>query len=233
MVSKKPQSSKSSFAVIKDILSMGTVDIPEKFKGTGAPGNTLEYLLDIEQNNIDAPDLKDWEVKFHGGKSLITLFHKDPEPEGIVDKMVNTFGWDDKHGNISFRHTIKKQSKRGFTIMNTTKRIEITNDKGKDSIPYWEYNTILNSVGRKLSRLIVVHGIVSPNKRQVTYKSADAYWDLKLTDMFKALESGIMKIEFDARTNGARGSSIRNHGTKFRIKAKDIVLLYENHKVIG
>ena len=47
MVSRIPQSSKTAFAIIKEIVSMGMVEIPCQFNGAGAPGNTLEYLLNV------------------------------------------------------------------------------------------------------------------------------------------------------------------------------------------
>ena len=94
MVSKIPGSSKNIFFLIQEIVRMGEVEIPLQFNGAGAPGNTLEFLLGVKQNNFDAPDFNDWEVKFHGGGSLLTLFHKDPQPTGILNGMVDTFGWE-------------------------------------------------------------------------------------------------------------------------------------------
>src|SRR5258706_6355543 len=107
MVSRIPQSSKDAFRIIRDIVKMGAVEIPPQFQGTGAPGDTLEFLLNVERNNYDSPDLKDWEIKFHGGNALLTLFHKDPQPRGIMNEVVNAFGWENEKGQISFRHTIK------------------------------------------------------------------------------------------------------------------------------
>jgi len=233
MVSRIPQSSKTAFAVIKDIISMGAIDIPLQFQGSGAPGDTLEYLCNVERNNNDSPDLKDWEIKFHGGSSLLTLFHKDPQPKGIMDKMVDTFGWDNKKGQISFRHTLSKESDRGFAVTNEEDRITVINSKNPSIVPYWEHNIILNAIAAKLRRLILVHGEVNKkNKRQVTYNNAVAYWDLDMMGIIKAIQDGIIYIDFDARTTGGRGTSIRNHGTKFRIHISDIGLLYENHQSI-
>jgi hypothetical protein len=232
MVSRIPQSSKNAFAIIHEIIRMGTVEIPQQFQGSGAPGNTLEYLCNVEQNNFDSPDLFDWEIKFHGGNALLTLFHKDPQPKGIMDKMVDAFGRENKKGQLSLRHTISKESKFGFIINNIGDKITVTNKKNPSIIPYWEHNIILNAIGAKLRRLILVHGIVSKDKRHVTYKSAVGYWDLNLLGICKAIEDGIVYIDFDARTKEGRGTSLRNHGTKFRIHIKDIGVLYENHKVI-
>jgi MvaI/BcnI restriction endonuclease family protein len=232
MVSRIPQSSKGAFRVIQEIVRMGTVDIPSQFRGTGAPGDTLEFLLNVERNNFDSPDLKDWEVKFHGGNSLLTLFHKDPQPRGIMNQVVNAFGWPNKKGQISFRHTIKGKSERGFVVDNVGNKITVTFKENKDIIPYWDNNIILGAIGAKLRRLILVHGTVSKDKKQVIYESANAYWDLDLTGICEAIKAGTIYIDFDARTTGGKGTSLRNHGTKFRIHINDIGVIYENSQLI-
>lgn len=232
MVSRIPQSSKDAFRIIRDIIRMDMIDIPPQFRGTGAPGDTLEFLLNVKRNNYDSPDLKDWEVKFHGGKSLLTLLHKDPQPTGILEKIVDNYGWKNKEGEISFRHTIRGKSKRGFVVNNIGNKITATNINDKTIVPYWEHNVILNTLAAKLRRLILVHGTVSPDKRKVTYKSATAYWDLKLMEICNHIKEGIIFLDFDARTTKGRGTSLRNHGTKFRINIKNINLIYENSQVI-
>lgn len=231
MVSRIPSSSRSAFAIIQEIISMGSVDIPAQFRGAGAPGNTLEYLLNIQQNNFDSPDLLDWEIKFHGGASLLTLFHKDPQPRGIMDKVVDAFGWESK-GHISFRHTLSGSSERGFRVNNANDRITITNINDPSIVPYWDHNTILNAIGAKLRRLILVHGKVDKAHRQVIYNTAVGYWDLNLMGICTAITDGLVYIDFDARTTAGRGTSLRNHGTKFRININDIGRLYENSQVI-
>ena len=213
---------------------MGLIPIPEQFQGTGAPGNTLEYLMNIEENNFDSPDYKDWEIKFHGGNSYLTLCHNTPQPEGIMDRMVDVHGWDSKKtpGQINFRHTIWANSKRGFKIVDKDKRIYVTNPKDDSLSPYWDHNIILGAIAAKFRRLIIVHGKVSPDKRGVTYLSADAYWDLKLLWIIDYFSAGIIAVDFDARTTKERGSSLRDHGTKFRIRIKQVGELYENHQKI-
>jgi hypothetical protein len=232
MVSRIPQSSNKAFKVIQEIIKMGTVDIPDKFKGAGASGNTLEYLLNVKQNNFDSPDLNDWEIKFHGGNALLTLFHKDPQPRGIMKQVVNTFGWENEKGQISFRHTISGKSERGFVVNNIDNKITVTNKFDLSIVPYWENNIILNAIGAKLRRLILVHGTVAKEKRQVIYESATAYWDLNMLGICEAIKEGTIYIDFDARTKEGRGSALRNHGTKFRIDINDIGLIYENSQTI-
>jgi hypothetical protein len=232
MVSRIPSSAKTVFPLVKEIIRMGVVDIPTQFNGAGAPGNTLEYLLNVERNNFDSPDLSDWEIKFHGGGALLTLFHKDPQPKGIMDKMVNEFGWENDKGQISFRHTISGKSERGFVVYNADNRISVSNVTDERVVPYWDHNIILNAIGAKLRRLILVNGTVFKDSRQVIYEHATGYWDFNLYGVCEAIKDGIIYIDFDARTTGGRGTSLRNHGTKFRININDIGKIYENSQII-
>jgi hypothetical protein len=233
MTSLIPRSAGSAFPIIREILSMGWVDIPDQFQGSGAPGNTLEYLLNVEQNNLDSPDLLDWEIKFHGGNSLLTLFHKDPQPRGIMNDVVNEFGWENNKNQISFRHTIKGQSERGFKIVNRENRIVVTNSIKPEIEPYWDHNIIVGAIAAKLRRLILVHGTVNKLDRKVIYENAVSYWDLDLMGICQAIEQGTIYIDFDARTKQGKGSALRNHGTKFRVHINDIGTLYENSELIA
>lgn len=229
MSARAPQSSRIAFAAVKEILEMGEVSIPAKFRGNGAPGNTLEHLLKVQENNLDSPDLMDWEVKFHGGNALLTLFHKDPEPRGILNSVVDAFGWPNDRGQVSFRHTLSGSSNRGFKVVNEDDKIKIVNPANPSIVPFWEHDTIMNAIGAKLRRLILVHGAYDKDARVVVYNDAMAYWEPNLSSICKAIETGVIHVDFDARTKGARGTALRNHGTKFRIKVADIGKLYRHH----
>jgi hypothetical protein len=234
MVSKIPKSSKSVFLIIRNILNLGWVEIPDVFHGTGAPGNTLEHLVDIDVNNNDSPDLQDWELKFHGGgPNLLTLFHKEAEPKGIMNVMVNEFGWLDQNRRISFRHTISGSSERGFQVKNIDNRIVVKNIHHKNFEAYWEHNILLGQLAAKLRRLIIVHGIYDRPNRKVIYNNAIAYWEPDLIGFCNAIEQGIILIDFDARTTRGKGTSLRNHGTKFRIKIENIGVIYQNSEIIN
>lgn len=231
-----PKTFTASAKEIKKIIAMGWIDIPpeKKFNGNAAPGDYLEHLLGGKKNNRDSPDLNDWEVKFHGGTALLTMFHKEPQPRGVMKYMVHEHGWLDELDRMSFRHTIKGKSERGFYVVNMPDRIVIRY-KNKDTVvPYWLHNTLLNAAGAKLRRLILVEGelkAVITDKgltKRVIYKKATAYWDFKLNGFFQAMVDGKVLIDFDARTKGEAGTTLRNHGTKFRINIKDLKAIYEH-----
>src|SRR5579885_2824701 len=50
-----------------------------------AVGNTIEELLEIEENNLPLPNAGEWEIKAQrlGSKSLTTLIHSEPSPTAI------------------------------------------------------------------------------------------------------------------------------------------------------
>lgn len=233
MSNKPPKSSNVVFPKVKEILDCGWIEVPDQFRGNGAPGNTLEYLLNVDENNLDSPDLLDWEVKFHGGNSLITLFHKTPLPRGVMNKLVDRFGWDNDRGQISFRHTIKGRSERGFYIVGEDDKIKVKHVSEPEFVPYWDYNTILNALGAKLRRLILFEGVYDSENRRVDYQKATAFWDVDLIKFSRSIQEGTILIDFDARTKQGRGSSLRDHGTKFRINIKDIGSLYMYSQVIS
>ena len=208
--------------------------IPDEktYNGHGGAGRLLEDLLGVDENNRDSPDLDDWELKFSGGTALVTLFHKEPEPKGIMQLMVHEHGWDDDKGRISFRHTFAGKSDRGFYIKNEQDRVVVRHELVDSVVPYWKHDTLMNAIGAKLRRLILVQGEVKKSPRRVIYNSATAFWDFRIRDFCESLEAGLILLDFDARTKGARGTALRNHGTKFRIKAENIGKFYHSKKKI-
>ncbi|MFA4915710.1 MAG: MvaI/BcnI family restriction endonuclease [Syntrophales bacterium] len=230
----QPRSGEAIFRKVAEILKTGTWVFPDegKYNGSGGPGRLLEDILGIKVNNADSPDIGGWEIKFHSGQSLLTLFHKDPEPRGIIRLMVHEHGWDDGKGRISFRHTIKGETDRGFRVVNENDRLVIRNRFKDTAVPHWTHNTLFNAFSSKCRRLIVIEGTVLKNPRRVAYQSATAYWEPDITGFSKAVADGVFYVDFDARTQQGAGSAIRNHGTKFRIKTDDLPEVYANKKKI-
>ncbi|MCZ6904032.1 MAG: MvaI/BcnI family restriction endonuclease [Acidobacteria bacterium] len=57
-------------------------------------------------------------------------------------------------------------------------------------------------------------------------------WEFNLTGFCDSLQRGIVCIDFDARTQQGRGTALRNHGTKFRVRVDHLSLLYKNSRKI-
>ncbi len=108
---------------------------PEGRKGNdGSPGNTIEDLLGVEENNLKLPDWGDIELKTHvtKSKSLLTLIHREPQPQASIPSLLKSLGWRHKlagdkypEDEKSFRSTTKANlsSVRGFSIELKDERI--------------------------------------------------------------------------------------------------------------
>jgi hypothetical protein len=224
------------FAKLRGVIDQGWISIPDQpgFQGTGGPGLLLEELCGVSGKNRDGPDTGVWELKYHGGSAPLTLFHLTPEPKGNMHQVVRGYGWPDAQGRTSFRHTIWGRSPRGFQVVNDVNRIVVLNTAGNlhpDIIPpFWTHDSLINSFVYKLRRLAVVQG--KKRNGKVKYESARLHWELNPTKLIKAIESGIVAIDFDARTNST-GQGLRDHGTKFRIKLDDLEFLYSKSQKLG
>lgn len=222
-----PQTKNQLLERLREIIKAGWLQMPPdvaRYNGTGGPGNYLEDLLGLTAGNKDIADCIGWEVKFYTPKtSLITLFHKEPEPEGILRYMVSKFGWKDKYGRLSFRHTIHGQSDR-FVVVNDAGTIIVRPLQGDGPVPTWTHDTLLNIAGGKLRRLVSMGG--QRKGRAVKYEHAELYEDMHLTQLAQDLVNGRLVIDFDVREMRAGSKSLRNHGTKFRVSPKDLHRLY-------
>jgi hypothetical protein len=232
MTTIPPTTKKELFARLVDIVRHGAYDMPEKrYAGTGAPGIYLEDLLGLTTGNKDIPDNLGFELKFYTRETnLITLFHKEPQPTGVVKYMVQKYGWNDAQGRKSFRHTIAGKSDR-FTVESESNQIMVRRIGGNGLVPYWTHDDILSSAGAKLRRLLLVRGV--RKGQSITYDRVDLYENLELSYFIFEVCGGSVKIDFDAREMKPGSNGIRNHGTKFRVSPGDICRLYSKKERIG
>ncbi|HSK71359.1 MAG TPA: MvaI/BcnI family restriction endonuclease [Pyrinomonadaceae bacterium] len=222
-----PNSKKELFARLREILSLGWINMPEdvaRYNGTGGPGNFLEDLIGLNAGNKDIADIIGWEVKyFNPTTHLITLFHKEPQPEGVLRYMVNRFGWIDKDGRKSFRHTIRGKSDR-FIVADDAGNIIVRPLKGNGIVPMWTHDQLLNIAGGKLRRLMLVRG--ERRGRDVRFHRVDCFENLHLTLLIAEIINGTIAIDFDAREAKPGSVGLRNHGTKFRVAPDHVCRLY-------
>lgn len=216
---------------LREITTAGWLEMPadvKRYNGTGAPGNYLEDLLGLSAGNKDIADVLGWEVKYFTPKtSLMTLFHKEPEPPGIMRYMVSKYGWKDKYGRLSFRHTIHGQSDR-FLVVNDAGSIIVRPLNGNGPVPTWTHDALLNIAGGKLRRLVSVGG--QRKGRAVKYNHAELYEDMHLTNFVQELVNGRIVIDFDVREKTPGSKVLRNHGTKFRVSPKNLHHIYHKQQ---
>lgn len=230
---KPPKNKRELMARLAEIVQHGEYTMPAKrYRGSGAAGLYLEYLLGLTTGNRDIPDSLGWELKTYSSKTnYITLFHKEPHPEGIMREMVKKYGWKDDEGRLSFRHTIAGKTDR-FKVVERAGQILVHPLKGKNRInPYWTNDDILSAAGGKLRRLALV--FCARHKNRVSYSRVDCYQDLLVSQLIFEVLRGTIKIDFDAREARPGSDGLRNHGTKFRIAPDDICRLYARKERIN
>ena len=254
-VDMKTFTKESLIQELKEIKNKGPV-LNNRGSNNGASGNVLEDLLGIEENNLPLANAAEWEIKTkkRSSNSLVTLFHVEPSPTAckfVPNILLPKYGWKHKEAGKkypdtekSFRQTIKCGlfSDRGFSIKlnDTEEKIEvnfrydlidqkhnewkqdISTFQTLDTIPYWGFNDIYHKLGAKLHNCFFA--IVDVCKRgddeYFTYSEIYMLRNLSKDKFISAIRDGKIYIDFDARTG-------HNHGTKFRIKEKDIFDLYE------
>ncbi len=228
-----PENTKELFARLTEIAQHGEYEMPKKrYSGTGGPGLFLEDLLGLRTGNRDVPDTLGWELKFYTPTTnLITLFHKEPQPEGVIRNMVTAFGWKDAQNRLSFRHTLSSKSPK-FQLKRASGQVRVIPSSGeKRPIPFWTEDEILSSAGAKLRRLILVRGVKKGQK--VTFDRIDTYENIQLSYFIDEILLGTVKIDFDVREMKPGSVGLRNHGTKFRVQPNDVCALYAKKIRLG
>lgn len=226
-----PTTKREMVSRLRNLLEVGWLEMPydvPRYNGTGGPGNFLEDMLGLTAGSKDIPDCIGWEVKWCSPQTaLITLFHKEADDSKIMRYMVSKYGWRDAEGRLSFRHTIRGTSDR-FKVFDDAGSIIVRPLKGNGPVPMWSHDTLLNVVGGKLRRLVVVQGV--RRERRVRFDRADLYETLHLTQLAEALTDGRIAIDFDVREARPNSKGLRNHGTKFRVAPEDLRKLYDKHE---
>ena len=229
MPSEPPRSRTQLFERVREAISHGTFNLPEegRHRGTGAPGMFLEDVLGLNAGSLDIPDAVGWELKWYTDRtSLITLFHKEADgPEAIMRYMVRKYGWKDKQGRLSFRHTIKGKSDR-FKVEDSIGQLVVRPIRGNGPVPYWSHAELVATAGSKLRRLLLVRGEYSKVNRTVRFLQADAFETFHLADFVYEVLRGAIVIDFDCRETRPGSAGLRNHGTKFRIAPESVCRLY-------
>jgi len=210
-----------------------------KWKGHGRAGNLLEEILGIDGGNYDVADAVGFELKTTMTPNTpTTLFHKDPKPRGTKQNLsataflVDNFGWPSIYQKTqepvkSFRATIYGKWKsthknQELIISANNNRVSIIhNDK---EVAYWDSNDLATTAASKLRNMMYVEAQKRPDN-QISFVNALLFEEFQPFKFIAAIENGDIAIDFDARTNPGK-SSIRNHGTKFRIKERDMMLIY-------
>lgn len=220
------------FERLRREIAGGWIPIPDErgWRGSDAPGKLLRRRLGFTGGNPGLPNAGTWHMRFFGGGGpggLVTLFGSMGEPEGYLGPLLSRFGRD-RGDRISFIHTIRGESDKGFRVVDDGTRVSLRNDSASDlTLPSWTHASLKRSFARKYERLIVVQGQVRMAPRAVTYERADVYFEPRIDNVPAMVADGRIVIEFNVKTAGADG--LRDHGPRFRVRFGDLPDLYDRH----
>jgi len=207
-------------------------------RGSTGIGYTFETLFGVEENNIPIPDIGGRvEIKTirKDSQSLITLFTFNKGVWHIKQKeLIQKYGYIDEKGRFALKNTVfyGKPISQGL-------RLEIDEDKNTihlldsangEIIATWDVYVIVGKFMAKLSRLLIVlaERKVIDGKEYFYYNKAYLLTDPSARSFIKAFKKSIIGI--DLRMHLKENGAVRNRGTAFRIKEKDLVELYEHSR---
>jgi hypothetical protein len=155
-------------------------------------------------------------------------------------------------GELSFRQTINGQGRtdRGFMVIVDRKaqKVLISFDASKvaerhrqwlrsvqkraglgelDPQPYWGFDDLKHKAGTKLPNTFYVQAAVKRDADRVffKYEKVTMLRQFSFAGFLRALETGKVLVDFDARSG-------HNHGTKFRLRQDCLPMLYKDQNVV-
>lgn len=221
--------------------------------GNTGIGMTFEYLLGIEENNLEISDYNGIEIKTkrNYSNSYTTLFNYTPEGKHYheIERLKNIYGYPDKdnknykilnnsiYSNIRTWIGTKYQFKLNVDKVNQKIYLCIFDSEGTliEKNVYWDFDIIKEKLYRKVKTIAFISALRKfINKEEYFKYYKMTIYSFKDFDTFiNLIEKGIIRITFKIGVfkTGKRTGQIHDHGTGFDIKEKDMHLLYDIYNV--
>lgn len=226
---------------IKEIQESGENGWHEsKRNGDTGIGKTFEDLLEKEEDNICEADFHDIEIKTRRrlSNSLLTLFTKSPTtPRGINTTIRKSYGYGNPqqlHVTVSCtKPTYNTPSQHFFQIkidyQNRHFQLFIFNQNNEmiDKRAIWSFSSIEKVLERKMKTTIIVSADEKKEKGKTyfKYRKVEVMTGLTLEGFLKAIENDdiLIDIRLGVYQTGKRKGYTHDHGTVFRIQAKNLL----------
>ena len=221
---------------LKDIKNRGYIESLRR--GSTGIGYTFETLFGVKENNIPIPDIGGRvEIKTvrKDSQSLITLFTFNRGVWHMKQKeIIQKYGYIDEKGRVALKNTVfyEKIIPQGLKleIDENKNTIHLMDTVDREIIATWDVYVIVGKFMTKLSRLLIVLADrkVVEGKEYFHYNEAYFLTDPSPRSFIKAFKKSIIGI--DLRMHLKENGAVRNRGTAFRIKERDLVELYEHRR---
>lgn len=213
---------------LQKIKEMGFIKTHRK--GDTGIGKTLEDLLEIKENNIPLPDIKEVaELKSYrkNAKLMMTLFTLEPLPKGgDRDRLLlDNFGYSKRDNNRSkeLHSTLscKRYNNQNLRLSVEKGKIRVKGKNKRINI-FWDIESVRNKFDQKLPALVYVLADTKIIKNVEYFHFNKAYFledfDFELFKKRVKADDILVDLRMYYRPNG----SVRNHGTGFRVKIKKL-----------
>ena len=231
-------------------------------RNDGAPGNYLENLLGIEENNLPLPNAAEWELKVQRAHttSNLTLFHMEPSPRAmklVPQVLLPLYGWPhDGAGHKyprderSFRMTMdsRRHTDRGFKVVADGEKVKVVFESEMVAERHAEWlRSVESNVGLGELEPAPYWGYedlqkkISAKLQNTFYVTAEVkkvegqeYFHFYRCEKLSGfrLERFLEMLATGEAKVEFDARTGHNHGTKFRLKRASVPMLYENHEVV-
>ena len=215
--------------------------VPSRRRGATGIGHTLEQELNLTESNLSIPDIGgriELKATRKNSNSLITLFtfnrsvwHRDKK------EIIENYGYLDETNRQSLYSTI-------FYAQQNPHNLKLELDKSNHTVHLlhhsgallatWSIYTIVGKFISKLERLLVVLADSQTNEisggEEFLFNEAYLLENPLPDNFLTAFENS--QIAIDLRMHLKTSGVVRNHGTAFRIKERDIIDLYADRRKI-
>lgn len=224
--------------------------------GNTGIGKTLEDIIGVVENNLDAPDLHGYEIKSQRNLSgsYVTLFTKAPDnPRAVNSHLRLQYGSYDEHfPDVKVLHTSVFATrwnthksgycyKLDFDDVNGKLKLLIKDANSSIVIEekiYWSYSTLNKIFTDKLQNLAFVqaHNETIDGEEYFDFEKCTLFHGVSLSKFIAEAKSG--NIMFDIRIGAYKNPAKPNygkthdHGSGFRIKRVKLDTLYDTKIVI-
>ena len=240
-------------AAFKEIQSRGFVKT-NRVGNTGI-GKTLEDYMEVEENNINAPDLHGFEIKSQRefSSSYVTLFTRAPTFPQIANTYLREkYGTPDRkdpemnvlHTSMVYNHYNTHKSGYGFKLSSddVSRKIflNIRDNINHVDVPediYWSYDVIEKIINDKLENLafIIAENKGTDGSEYFYFKECRLFHGASFEKFMHLLKND--HIQFDIRIGvyrqGKNAGKTHDHGSGFRIKKQKMSELFEENYLIS
>jgi hypothetical protein len=226
----------------KKIKSMGWIKTHRS--GPTGIGKTLEDLLGIPENNLDEPDFGEYELKSSrvNSGSMLTIFTRAPRPAKSNTYLRMKYGYSSDVYDNDEKVLHSTLNAISFTLISTTgyklkvscenDRIYIVSETEVEDV-YWDNESLRKAFNKKYKNKFVYVKAESRGEKaseEFRFITAHVVSGFDYDEFFSLVKQG--KIYIDLRIGqyhtGKNAGKTHDHGTGFRIRECDQVLLFKN-----